>query len=75
MAMATHLLGPSVVVDGLYRQRCCWCGALLYEGRVRLTAKAGVPVSYDDETQAVTVRPVGVDYPDACSKLDPAVTR
>lgn len=31
MAEIVHLAGPQITFDGVARQRCCWCGALIEE--------------------------------------------
>lgn len=83
----THIAGLNVHLDGLMRQRCAWCGAILGDYDLRNVA---VPVGQDptpatwlagdlvvlDGAAAWTIpHEDGALLPDnACARLDPAVT-
>jgi hypothetical protein len=45
-----HLAGPLITFDGVSRQRCVWCGALIDERDIR---NIGVPI---DETASAEVQ-------------------
>lgn len=43
MAEIVHLAGPQIEYDGVQRQRCCWCGAVIEEKPLERMAVAIQP--------------------------------
>jgi len=85
--MIVHIAGVDVQVGALLRQRCSWCGAVLIDydlDRIAVpvgqdprpgTWPVGELVARDGVASYVVEHVDGSDLPpEACARLDPAVT-
>lgn len=53
-----HLAGAQITFDGVIRQRCCWCGALIEEREPAMMAVA-IDETASQEVQGEEVADVG----------------